>query len=170
MKNNKILKILLLAVVALIIFAVIGKNLGWFGKTLAVKVAVENVEKRTIVETITANGKIQPETEVKISPDVAGEIVELTIKEGDKVVKGQLLCRIKPDIYISQRDRSLAAISSAKARQAQSEAQFIQAELSFKRSKQLFDEQTVSKSEFEQAQATYTVAKSEVDAAKYSVI
>ena len=170
MKNNKILKILLLAVIALIIFAVIGKKLGWFGKALAVKVAVENVEKRTIIETITANGKIQPEKEVKISPDVAGEIVELTVKEGDNVEKGQLLCRIKPDIYVSQRDRSLAAISSAKARQAQSEAQFLQAELSFKRSKQLFDEQTVSKSEFEQAEATYTVAKSEVDAAKYSVI
>jgi HlyD family secretion protein len=170
MKNNKILKTLLIAVVALIVFAVIGKNLGWFGKALAVKVAVENVEKRTIIETITANGKIQPEKEVKISPDVAGEIVELTVKEGDNVEKGQLLCRIKPDIYVSQRDRSLAAISSAKARQAQSEAQFIQAELSFKRSKQLYDEQTVSKSEFEQAQSTYTVAKSEVDAAKYSVI
>jgi len=170
MKNNKILKILLLAVIALIIFAVIGKKLGWFGKALAVKVAIENVEKRTIIETITANGKIQPEKEVKISPDVAGEIVELTVKEGDNVEKGQLLCRIKPDIYVSQRDRSLAAISSAKARQAQSEAQFLQAELSFKRSKQLFDEQTVSKSEFEQAEATYTVAKSEVDAAKYSVI
>jgi HlyD family secretion protein len=170
MKNNKILKFLLPIVVVLLIFAIIGKKQGWFGKALAVKVAVENVEKRTIIETITANGKIQPEKEVKISPDVAGEIVELIVKEGEKVVKGQLLCRIKPDIYLSQRDRSMAAISSAKARQAQSEAQFVQAELSFKRSKQLFDEQTVSKSDFEQAQATYTVAKSEVDAAKFSVI
>jgi HlyD family secretion protein len=170
MKNNKILKFLLPIVAVLIIFAVIGKKQGWFGKALTVKVAVENAEKRTIVETITANGKIQPETEVKISPDVAGEIVELTIKEGDKVLKGQLLCRIKPDIYISQRDRSLAAISSAKARLAQSEAQFTQAELSFNRSKKLYNEQTVSKSEFEQAQATYTVAKAEVDAARFSVV
>ena len=137
---------------------------------MTVKVAVENAEKRTIIETITANGKIQPEKEVKISPDVSGEIVELTVKEGDHVEKGQLLLRIKPDTYISQRDRSLAAISSARARLAQSEAQFTQAELSFKRSKQLFDEQTISKSEFEQAEATYTVAKSEVDAAKFSVI
>jgi HlyD family secretion protein len=170
MKNNKILKILLPIVAVLLIFAVIGKKAGWFGKALTVKVAVEIAEKRTIVETITANGKIQPETEVKISPDVAGEIVELTIKEGDNVVKGQLLCRIKPDIYISQRDRSLAAISSAKARLAQSEAQFTQAELSYNRNKQLYDEQTVSKSDFEQAQASYTVAKAEVDAAKFSVV
>lgn len=170
MKNNKILKILLPIVVVLIIFAIVGKKQGWFGKAVTIKVAVEKAELRSVTETITANGKIQPEKEVKISPDVAGEIVELNVKEGENVVKGQLLCRIKPDIYVSQRDRSLAAISSAKARLAQSEAQFVQAELAYKRSKQLFEEQTVSKSEFEQAEAQYTVAKSEVDAAKYSVI
>lgn len=170
MKNNKILKILLPIVIVLVILAVIGKKQGWFGKAVMVKVAVENIEKRTIVETITANGKIQPEKEVKISPDVSGEIVELTIKEGDPVVKGQLLLRIKPDTYISQRDRSMAAISSARARLAQSEAQFTQAELSFRRNKQLFAEQTISKSDYEQAEASYTVAKAEVDAAKYSVI
>jgi HlyD family secretion protein len=170
MKNNKILKILLPVVVVLIIFAILGKKQGWFGKAVTIKVAVEKAEVRSVTETITANGKIQPEKEVKISPDVAGEIVEMNVKEGENVVKGQLLCRIKPDIYISQRDRSMATISSSKARLAQSEAQFVQAELSYKRSKQLFDEQTVSKSEFEQAEAQYTVAKSEVDAAKYSVI
>jgi HlyD family secretion protein len=170
MKSNKILKYLLPIVVVLIIFAIVGKKAGWFGKALTLKVAVENVEKRTIIETITANGKIQPEKEVKISPDVSGEIVELTVKEGDNVEKGQLLLRIKPDTYVSQKDRSLAAIASARARLAQSEAQFTQADLAFKRSKQLYDEQTISKSDFEQAEATYTVAKSEVDAAKFSVI
>lgn len=170
MKNKKILKILVPAVILLLIFAVVGKKAGWFGKAATVKVAVENVEKRTIVETITANGKIQPEKEVKITPDVSGEIVELTVREGDHVEKGQLLLRIKPDIYISQKDRSMAAISSARARLAQAEAQYIQAELSYKRTKQLFDEQTISKSEFEQAEASYSVAKAEVDAAKYSVI
>jgi HlyD family secretion protein len=169
MKNRKILKILLPIVIVLIIFAVIGKKAGWFGKALTVKVAVENVQKRTIVETITANGKIQPEKEVKISPDVSGEIVELTVKEGYSVEKGQLLLRIKPDNYISQRDRSLAEISSAQARRAQADAQFTQAELSFKRSKQLYDQQTISKSDFEQAQATYTVAKATVDAAKFAI-
>jgi HlyD family secretion protein len=169
MKNNKILKILLPAVIILILFAVIGKKAGWFGKALTLKVAVENVEKRTIVETITANGKIQPEKEVKISPDVSGEIVELTVKEGNNVEKGQLLLRIKPDNYISQRDRSLAEISSAQARRAQADAQFTQSELSYKRSKQLYEQQTISKSDFEQAEATYTVAKATVDAAKFAI-
>jgi HlyD family secretion protein len=170
MKTNKILKILLPIVLVLIIIAVIGKKQGWFGKALTIKVAVENAEKRVIIETITANGKIQPEKEVKISPDVSGEIVELTIKEGDQVEKGQLLLRIKPDTYISQRDRSLAEISSARSRLAQSEAQFTQAELAFNRSKQLYDQQTISKSDFEQAQATYTVAKATVDAAKFAIV
>jgi len=170
MKNKKILKILLPAVILLIIFAIVGKKAGWFGKAVTVKVAVENAEQRTIIETITANGKIQPEKEVKITPDVSGEIVQLTVREGDQVEKGQLLLRIKPDVYISQKDRSLAAISSARARLAQAEAQFIQAELSFNRTKQLYEEQTISKSEFEQAEASYSVAKAEVDAAKYSVI
>jgi len=170
MKNKKILKILVPVVVLLLIFAIVGKKAGWIGKAVTVKVAVENAEKRTIVETITANGKIQPEKEVKITPDVSGEIVELTVREGDHVEKGQLLLRIKPDVYISQKDRSLAAISSARARLAQAEAQFIQAELSYNRTKQLYDEQTISKSEYEQAEASYSVARAEVDAAKYSVI
>jgi HlyD family secretion protein len=170
MKNTRILKILVPVVVVLIAFAIIGQKAGWFGKAASVKVAVENAEKRTIVETITANGKIQPEKEVKITPDVSGEIVELTVKEGDQVEKGQLLIRIKPDVYISQRDRSLAAISSARARLAQAEAQFMQAELTFNRTKQLYSEETISKSEYEQAEASYSVAKAEVDAAKFSVV
>ncbi|HEX2921669.1 MAG TPA: efflux RND transporter periplasmic adaptor subunit [Bacteroidales bacterium] len=169
MKSNKILKILVPAVVVLIIFAIIGKQQGWFGKALTIKVAVENVEKRTIVETITANGKIQPEREVKLTPDVSGEIVELTVKEGDPVEKGQLLLRIKPDVYVSQRDRANASISSARARLAQTEAQFMQAELAYKRNKQLYEEQTISQAEFEQAEAAYTVAKSEVDASRFSI-
>ncbi len=170
MKTNKILKFLLPVVIVLLIVAVVGKKQGWFGKALSVKVAVENAEKRTIVETITANGKIQPEKEVKISPDVSGEIVELTIKEGDDVKYGQLLLRIKPDTYISQRERSMAAISSARARLAQAEAQYTQADLSFKRVKQLFEEQAISRSEFEQADANFNVAKAEVDAARFAVI
>jgi HlyD family secretion protein len=170
MKNKKVLRILIIVVVALLVFAIVGKKAGWFGKAVTVKVAVEYAQKRTITESITANGKIQPEHEVKITPDVSGEIVELTVKEGDHVDKGQLLLRIKPDIYISQRDRAVAAISSERARLSQGEAQFTQADLSFKRTKQLYDQQTISKSEYEQAEASYNVAKSVVDASKFSVV
>ncbi len=169
MKNNKILKILLPVVLLLIIFAAIGKKKGWFGKEATVKVAIEQVKKTPIVEAVTANGKIQPEKEVKISPDVSGEIVELHVKEGDFVQKGVLLFKIKPEIYVSARERAAAAVNSSKARQAQVEAQMIQAELSYDRSKKLFEENTISKSDFEQAESQYKVAKAEKESALYSV-
>jgi HlyD family secretion protein len=131
MKDNKILKILLPVVILLIIVAVIGKKKGWFGKEATVKVAIEKVAVNPIIESVTANGKIQPETEVKISPDVSGEIVELHVKEGDFVQKGVLLFRIKPEIYMSSRDRAAATLNSTKSRLAQVEAQLIQAELAY---------------------------------------
>ncbi len=118
---------------------------------------------------MTSNGKIQPETEVKISPDVSGEIVELHVKEGDHVEKGVLLLKIKPEIYISSRDRAAATLNSTKSRLAQAEAQMIQAELAYNRSKNLFEENTISKADFEQAESQYKVAKAEKESAEFSV-
>ena len=169
MKSNNLLKFLVPVTVVLLIFAVIGKKQGWFGKALTVKVAVEKAESRSIIETITANGKIQPEKEVKISPDVSGEIVMLSVKEGDFVNQGDLLFKIKPDTYISMRDRAQATLESALARQEQAKAQFIQAELAFNRSKSLFEQSTISKSEYEQAEASFKVAEAEVQAAGFAV-
>ena len=169
MKNNRLLKILAAAVVLLLIFAVVGKKAGWFGKEVTIKVATEKVGVNPIIEAVTANGKIQPETEVKISPDVSGEIVELHVKEGDFVQKGTLLFKIKPEIYISSRDRAAATLNSTKSRLAQVEAQMIQAELAFNRSKKLFEENTISKADFEQAESQYKVAKAEMESAQYSI-
>ena len=169
MKNNRLLKILAAAVVLLLIFAIVGKKAGWFGKEITIKVATEKVGVNPIIEAVTANGKIQPETEVKISPDVSGEIVELHVKEGDFVQKGTLLFKIKPEIYISSRDRAAATLSSTKSRLAQVEAQMIQAELAFNRSKKLFEENTISKADFEQAESQYKVAKAEMESAQFSV-
>jgi HlyD family secretion protein len=169
MKNNNLLKILAAAVVLLLILAVVGKKAGWFGKEMTTKVAIEKVAVNPIIEAVTANGKIQPETEVKISPDVSGEIVELNVKEGDFVQKGTLLFKIKPEIYISSRDRAAATLNSTKARLAQVEAQMIQAELAYNRSKKLFEENTISKADFEQAESQYKIAKAEKESAEYSV-
>ena len=173
MMSGKKMKYLIAAAVVLILLAVIGKNAGWFGKELEITVATEKAEKRTIIETITANGKVRPQTEVKISPDVSGEIVELHVVEGDQVEQGQLLLRIKPDTYISMRDRSIAALNSARAnlananaRLAQVQAQFEQAERNFNRNQTLFDQKTISESEYETARSTYQVAKAEVEAAR----
>ena len=169
MKINKTLRIVIVITVLVVILAVIGKKAGWFGKAETFEVAVEKGEKRTIVETITANGKIQPETEVKISPDVSGEIVNLFIKEGEYVEEGKLLLKIKPDIYISMRNRVRASLNSAKARLAQVEAQYVQSNLSYERNKKLWEQQTISESDYESAEAAYKMAKADLSAAKYSV-
>ena len=169
MKKKKILPYVIGLVVILIIFLIIGKKKGWFGGDFTVDVATQKVESRTITEFITANGKIQPETEVKISPDVAGEIVELYVEEGEEVEKGKLLCVIKPEIYITAVNRAEAALNSSKARLAQAQAQLIERELSYKRSKELYDKGTIPVAEFETAQAAHKVAESEVQAAEYSV-
>jgi len=148
---------------------IVGKKMGWFGKEFSISVAAETVKSATLTEFITANGKIQPETQVKISPDVSGEVIELYVEEGDEVVAGKLLCVIKPEMYVSALNRSEAALNSSKARLAQAEAQQIERDLAFKRAKQLFDSKTIPVSEFETAQAAYQVAQAEVKAAQFSV-
>ncbi len=176
MKNNKLLKYLLAAAVVLIVFAIIGKKAGWFGGEVLIKVSVENPENRTINELVTASGKVQPETEVKISPDVSGEIVELNIAEGDDVQKGDLLLKIKPDIYLSAIDRTRASVNSYKANYANSQSmleqvltKFNQTQKSFDRSKVLWEQKTISESDFEAALSNYEITKSELEAAKKSV-
>lgn len=169
MKNKKILPYAIGILVIVIVLLVVGKKMGWFGKEFSVSVATETVKKITLTEFITANGKIQPETQVKISPDVSGEVIELYVEEGNEVKTGDLLCVIKPEIYISAVNRAEAALNSSKARLAQAEAQQIERELAFKRAKQLFDKNTIPVSEFETAQAAYQVAQAEVKAAQYSV-
>ncbi|WP_372931937.1 efflux RND transporter periplasmic adaptor subunit [Mariniphaga sediminis] len=157
---------LLVIVVALL---VVGKKAGWIGKEYAISVATQKVESKTITEFITANGKIQPQTEVKISPDVSGEIIELYVEEGDQVKAGDPLCVIKPDMYISALNRSEATLNSSKARLAQAEAQQIERELAFKRARQLFESSTIPVSEFESAEAAFKVAQAEVRAAQFAV-
>jgi HlyD family secretion protein len=169
MKNKKILPYVIGLLVLAIVMLVIGKKMGWFGKEFTISVATEKVEAKTLTEFITANGKIQPETQVKISPDVSGEVIELYVEEGDEVVKGDLLCVIKPEMYVSALNRAEATLNSSKARLAQAEAQQIERELAFNRSKQLFDSNTIPKSEYETAQAAYKVAQAEVKAAQFSV-
>jgi HlyD family secretion protein len=176
MKQNKVLRYVLIATVALIIFAIIGKKSGIIGKEKPTEVTTDVVSKRTIIETITANGKIQPETEVKISPEVSGEIIELNVKEGDYVQKGKLLLRIKPDIYVSNRDQAEASLNStrsnlanASARSTQSEAQLEKEEFSYQRNKKLWEQKTISQSEWEAAESSYKVVKADVEAARQNV-
>jgi HlyD family secretion protein len=169
MKQKKILPYVIAGLIIVIALLVLGKKKGWFGSDFTIDVTTEKVESKTITEFINANGKIQPETEVKISPDVAGEIVQLYVEEGDEVEKGKLLCVIKPEIYVSAVNRAEAALNSSKARLAQAKAQMIERELSYKRLKELYEKGTIPVAEFETAEASYKVAESEVMAAEYSI-
>lgn len=175
-KNNKLLKWLSILVALLIVFAVAGRKAGWFGGKPKKMVTVEKVKKRTIVETVSASGKIQPEIEVKISPDVSGEIVEMPVKEGDRVKKGDLLARILPDIYQSYVDRAVATVNSSRAnlessrsRLEQARSQYEKSNQNFIRNQKLFQEKLISPSEWESVKSANEVAKAEVDAAVQAV-
>ncbi len=175
--KNKVLKIALIILGAIIVFIIISRQAGWVGNEEGQRVSVEHAERRDIVEIVTANGRIRPVTEVKMAPDVSGEIIELNVKEGDYVERGQLLARINPDIYESALDRmeaslntSRANLANARARVLQTEAQFINARASYQRNKRLFEEDAISESEYDSARSSYMVAEAEVEASKQSVI
>jgi HlyD family secretion protein len=141
-----------------------------------IEVYTEKVIFRNIVEVVSATGKIQPETELKISSDVSGEITEMMVKEGDQIKKGELLCRIKPDLYLSAYDRVNASVNTTKANLKTAQAQLDQAkanlqnaETIFNRNKKLFEQNTISLQEFETAKAQYESAKANVSALEASV-
>ncbi len=117
-----------------------------------IPVQVEGAQKRTITQIVTATGKIQPEVMVKISPEVSGEIVTLPVKEGQRVRKGELLMKIKPDVYVAQRDQFSAGLLRAKA-------DLTRSELEFKRIESLFRKGMVSETDFVAARATYESSK-----------
>ena len=136
-----------------------------------IEIYVERATIRSITEVVSATGKIQPETELKLSSDVSGEITEMHVKEGDSVKKGTLLCRIKPDLYVSAIDRVNATVNTtkanlgtAKAQLEQAKANLANAESNFNRNKKLLDQNAISQMEFEAAKAQYEGAKANVDA------
>ena len=137
------------------------------------EVNVGKVENRTIISTVSANGKIRPEAEVKISADVSGEITELYIEEGDTVKEGQLLLKINPDLYLTSRDRARAGVSSSQSNLKTSQAQLTQAqarlteqEAAYARNKQLYTDKVLSQAEYDVAKSAYAIAQSEVKAAQ----
>jgi HlyD family secretion protein len=175
-KKNKMLRMILYASVLVIIILTVLKSAGIIGDTAVLKVSAEEVAVRTIVETVTASGKIQPEVEVKISADVSGEIVELPVKVGQTVKKGDLLCRVNPEIYLSNLERMTASVYSSRAqletarqRLKQALSQLEKAELNFQRNKQLYADKVISASEFETVKSAYEVAQAEAESARQGV-
>jgi len=134
-----------------------------------IPVTTEKAVRRTILQTVSATGKIQPETEVKISPEVAGEIIELPVGDGMEVKKGDLLVKIKPDSYKALLEQQEAAISAAKATNLQQKATMIKAEHDFKRAEDLFDKKLISEQEYNAAQAAYDVAKNTYESSLHEI-
>ena len=172
---NKTLKWVLIGLGVLALLLVLLKVFG-NKEDKGVKVTVEKVGKRTITESVNASGKVYPEVEVKVSPDISGEIMELNVQEGDSVKKGQLLARIYADIYSSQRDEAMARVNESQAGVANTaasidayKAQLDQDRINFNRNKELFDQKVISKSELEQTETKYRSSQSNYNAAVQNV-
>lgn len=175
-KKNNFLKYLLLAGGIFIIFIVVARSMGWIGQEKLIEVYTAKAQFNEITEKVTSSGKIQPETEVKISPEVSGEIVEVLIKEGDSVRQGQLLLRIRPDILRDVVEGARANFNVTRSNLAQNETQLAQrqAELSrskieFERAKKLFEEKVTSEIDFLQAKTNYEVLQQQVTSAQRSI-
>ena len=168
--SKKTIYILSGSAVGLILLLVGLKKGGVIGNNDDSKVVeLSKVTQTTIVETVSATGKIQPEIEVKLSSEVSGEIIALPIKEGQQVKKGDLLVKINPDIYESGVNRSVASMSTTKAGLSQAEAQVKEAKANYDRNKKLFEKGIISKSEWDRIVSTYEVAVANKQSAYYQV-
>lgn len=169
--NKKLLWIIIAVIVLVGVLFFLKKN-GSLGKDEGTKVSAEKVTRRTIIETVNASGKLYPEVEVKVSPDISGEIVQLEVEEGDSVKKGQVLAKIYADIYTTQRDQAAALVNQQQASVSNSSAQLeaLKATVdvskrAYDRQKQLLDEKVISRAEFEQAESTFLTSQANYNAA-----
>lgn len=168
--KKKTLIWIVVAVVLLIVLLIFGKKAGWFGKSGDFKeVEITQIELLDITETVAATGKIQPEVEVALSSEVSGEIIELPIKEGQTVEKGDLLVKINPDLIQAAVSQSQAGLQNVRAQLAQAEASKMNAQLTYERNKTLFEKGVISKSEWDKSVTDFDMAKANVKAAYYSV-
>lgn len=165
-KQRYFIWISLAAIALLVIILVAGRV---FNDPNLLHVDYIHPEKRTIIKTITANGRIQPVLEVKISPEVSGEIIDLPVVEGQAVKKGDLLCKIRPDTYMSMQDRATASLNSSNTRVEQAINQLNQSKANYDRAKLLHDKKAISDADFEKAQTEYNNAVSEVSSSEFSV-
>src|SRR5690606_34972834 len=176
-KKSKLPKILVFSAIGLLAVVIIGNKLGWFGDGGEQRVAVDKVEERTIFEQVSASGKVQPEFEVKLSSEVSGEIIELNVKEGDVVKKGQVLCRVKPDLLQSGYDQVAAMVSQQQANLSasqqvlkQQEANFVNIEAIYKRNAALFEKRVISAAEMDKARADYEAALASLESQRQQVV
>lgn len=158
-KKNKRKKIILFSLIGLIVAAIVVIIIMGSKKVPIITVQVEKIERRTITQSVTATGKIYPEVQVTITPEVSGEVIYLAVRDGQKVKKNDVLLKIKPDFYIARRDQMAAGVASSGAtlRRIQSE---------YNRAKEMYDKKLISEAELEQAKTSFEVAKAQFEQAQ----
>lgn len=175
-KKSRLMIYLIGGLVVLILLLVVGKSMGLIGKTKEIEVEFAKAKKSSITEKVSASGTVQPVIEVKLAPEVSGEIIELNVEDGDSVKLGQSLVKIRPDTWLSQLERTEASLSqqkanleSSKASLSRSEAQFSRAEADYQRQEKLWNQKVISESDWQLARQNYLVAKNDLSAAKQAV-
>jgi HlyD family secretion protein len=175
-KSNKLLYWGIGVVIFLILFLIVGKSQGWIGKSRDLEVEFAKSKKTSITEKVSASGTVQPVIEVKLAPEVSGEIIDLRIQDGDSVKMGDVLVKIRPDVWISQLERSEASLSqqkanleSSRASLSRAEATFTRAEQDYKRQERLWNEKVISESDWQLAQQNYKVAQNDLKSATQSL-
>lgn len=177
MKNNKLLIILLIVTVSLIVTAVVLKNKGIIGGDKPVEVTLSEIKRGNITEIVTATGRINPVTEVKITSEVSGEVIKVYVEEGQSVEKGQLLARVRPDSYAAMveqteanKENAYANLENLKARKKQVEAQLKNAKAIYNRNLGLYDKKIISKLELETSETNFQSLVAELDAAEKAIL
>ncbi|MBT1686538.1 efflux RND transporter periplasmic adaptor subunit [Dawidia soli] len=175
-QSNKLILWLVVIVGVLLVFVIVGKSAGWIGKPNEIEVEFANAKRATIIEKVSASGTIQPVTEVKLAPEVSGEIRELLIEEGDSVNRGDLLVKIRPDTWVSQLERAEASMNQQRANEvsseaalARAEATFLRAEQEYKRNEKLWNEKVIAEADWQLAQQNFKVAENDLKSAKQSL-
>lgn len=168
--TNKLLKIAGILILVLVVLGLTANMMGWMDSgEQGIGVQTDEAELRTIMQTVSASGKIQPEVEVIIRPDVSGEIINLSVREGDFVREGDLLLRIKPDIYEARIDELSASLLSQQSRMEEARSNMLQAQSEYQKNQQLDERNLISETEFNQSKNTYEARKANFKAAEYQI-
>jgi len=175
-KSNKLLYIIIGAVAFLILLLVIGRSQGWIGKAKTIEVELAKAKKVSITEKVSASGTVQPVIEVKLAPEVSGEIIELNIEDGDSVRLGDVLVKIRPDVWKSQLERSeaglnqqMANVESSRANLSRAQATYMRAEQDYKRQEKLWNEKVISESDWQLAQQNFKIASNDLKSAEQAL-
>src|SRR5437764_413765 len=162
-------RLFLLLALAVVIVLVLGGMVAARKREKPIPVTTDKAFRKAVTQLVTATGKIQPEVEVKIAPEVSGEIVEIPVKEGQSVHKGQLLLRIKPDQYQAQVESQMAALNGARSAIVRNQAELEKAQTDFERAKNLFEKGLTSAADWKTAQTQINVAKAALESSRFDV-